>query len=43
MAEHVLVGLASIIILGITAQWLAWEFHLPAILLLLVFVIRPEP
>lgn len=37
MAEHVLVGLASIIILGITAQWLAWKFHLPAILLLLVF------
>ncbi len=37
MAEHVLIGLASIMVLGISAQWLAWKFHLPAILLLLVF------
>lgn len=32
-----LLGLASIIILGIGAEWLAWRLHLPSILLLLVF------
>ena len=34
--EHLLVGLASIVILGIGAQWVAWRLRLPAILLLLV-------
>ncbi|MEE8134991.1 MAG: sodium:proton antiporter [Gemmatimonadales bacterium] len=34
--EHLLVGLASIVVLGISAQWVAWRLHLPAILLLLV-------
>jgi len=34
--EHLLVGLASIVVLGIGAQWVAWRLHLPAILLLLV-------
>jgi len=33
MAENLLFGLASIIILGITAEWLAWRLHLPSILL----------
>lgn len=37
MSEHLLLGLASIIVLGIAAQWLAWRLHLPAILLLLIF------
>ncbi len=37
MAENLLFGLASIIILGITAEWLAWRLHLPSILLLLIF------
>ena len=37
MSEHLLVGLAAIIVLGIGAQWLAWRISLPAILLLLVF------
>ena len=37
MTEHVLLGLASIIILGIGAEWLAWRLRLPSILLLLVF------
>jgi NhaP-type Na+/H+ or K+/H+ antiporter len=37
MSEHLLVGLATIIVLGIGAQWLAWRVSLPAILLLLVF------
>jgi NhaP-type Na+/H+ or K+/H+ antiporter len=37
MAEQLLVGLASIIVLGILAQWLAWRLQLPSILLLLIF------
>ena len=36
MGQHLLVGLASIIVLGIGAQWLAWRLRLPAILLLLI-------
>jgi NhaP-type Na+/H+ or K+/H+ antiporter len=35
MHENVLIGLASIIVLGIGAQWLAWVLRLPSILLLL--------
>lgn len=34
--EHLLIGLASIIVLGIAAQWLSWRLRMPAILLLLV-------
>lgn len=37
MFEHLLVGLSSLIVLGILAQWLAWRLHLPSILLLLLF------
>lgn len=37
MSEHLLVGLAIIVVLGIGAQWLAWRVSLPAILLLLIF------
>ncbi|MEM7348775.1 MAG: cation:proton antiporter [Chloroflexota bacterium] len=37
MHEHELIGLASIAVLGIGAQWLAWRFRLPSILLLLIF------
>ncbi|MEJ2746666.1 MAG: cation:proton antiporter [Anaerolineae bacterium] len=37
MSEHLLVGLAAILILGIGAQWLAWRLRLPSILLLLLF------
>lgn len=36
MAEEALVGLASILFLGVGAQWLAWRLRLPSILLLLV-------
>ncbi len=43
MSEHLLLGLASIIVLGILAQWLAWRWHLPAILLLLVFGFAAGP
>lgn len=35
MSEEILVGLASVLTLGISAQWLAWKTKLPAILLLL--------
>ncbi len=43
MSESVLIGLASVIILGIIAQWVAWRLRLPAILLLLLcgFVAGP--
>ncbi len=43
MSEHLLLGLATIIVLGIVAQWLAWRLHLPAILLLLIFCIVAGP
>jgi len=43
LSEELLYGLASIIVLGIAAQWLAWRFHLPAILLLLVFGMAAGP
>jgi NhaP-type Na+/H+ or K+/H+ antiporter len=37
MQEGVLISLATIVVLGILAQYLAWRFRLPAILLLLLF------
>ncbi len=43
MSEHLLIGLASVLVLGILAQWLAWRLHLPSILLLLVFGILAGP
>jgi len=36
LTEHILVGLASILVLGICARWLAWWVHMPAILFLLL-------
>ncbi len=36
MAENFLVGIGSIFVLGIAAQWLAWRIHLPSILVLLI-------
>lgn len=43
METDVLIGLASIIVLGIAAQWVSWRLHLPSILLLLLsgFVAGP--
>lgn len=35
-AEQVLIGLTSVIVFGIGAQWLGWKLKLPAILLLLI-------
>ncbi len=43
MNEEILVGLASIVALGISAQWLAWRTKLPAILMLLTFGIVAGP
>ena len=36
MGEHALISLASIVVFGIGAQWLAWRIRLPSILLLLL-------
>lgn len=38
-----LVELASVAVLGIGAQWLAWRLHLPSILLLLLFGLAAGP
>ncbi|GIV61359.1 MAG: hypothetical protein KatS3mg044_0225 [Rhodothermaceae bacterium] len=35
--EHIVIGIVSVIVLGISAQWLAWRFKVPSILLLLIF------
>jgi len=43
MLEHLLIGIVSILVLGITAQWLAWRIKAPAILLLLIFGIVAGP
>lgn len=43
MTETLLLGLSSIIALGIAAQWLAWKTKLPAILVLLIFGILAGP
>ena len=43
MHQQVLISLAAIVILGIMAQYLAWRFRLPAILLLLIFGITAGP
>lgn len=37
MTENLLVGLTSVVVLGIGAQWLGWRLRLPSILLLLLF------
>ena len=43
MHEHLLLGLAAVLVCGVGAQWLAWRLRLPSILLLLVvgFVVGP--
>ncbi len=37
MTEHLLIGLAAIIVFGVFVQWISWYFKLPSILLLLLF------
>jgi NhaP-type Na+/H+ or K+/H+ antiporter len=43
LTHNVLVGLASIVVLGIAAQWVAWRLRIPSILLLLGFGILAGP
>ncbi len=43
MTEQLLIALASIITLGIAAEWLAWRIHLPSILMLLIFGFAAGP
>lgn len=43
MTQPLLVGLASIVVLGVSAQWLAWRFRVPSILLLLLFALVAGP
>ncbi len=43
MSEHLLLGLAAILVLGIGAQWLAGRLRLPSILLLLVLGLLAGP
>lgn len=42
-ADQILIGLSSIIVLGVAAQWLAWRLRLPVIVLLLIlgFIMGP--
>lgn len=43
MTPTLFLSMSLILILGITAQWLAWRLHLPSILLLLAFGILSGP
>lgn len=43
MTEHFFIAIASILVFGIGAQWAAWRFNLPAILLLLISGILAGP
>ncbi len=37
MGSNVMFGLTTVLLLGIVAQWIAWRFRLPSIILLLLF------
>ncbi|MFK7804416.1 MAG: cation:proton antiporter [Anaerolineae bacterium] len=43
MHQPIVIGLAVIILLGISAQWFAWRFKIPSILLLLIFGFMAGP
>lgn len=43
MSASLLIGITSILVFGIGAQWVAWRFKLPAILLLLISGILAGP
>lgn len=43
MAETFLIGIASVLLFGIGAQWVAWRFKMPAILLLLLAGLAAGP
>ena len=42
MTQFLLQGLAAIILLGVSAQWLAWRLRLPSLLLLMVAGFAPS-
>ena len=37
MTEKFIIGLSAIVVSGVLAQWVAWKFRFPSILLLLIF------
>jgi NhaP-type Na+/H+ or K+/H+ antiporter len=43
LTEKLLIGIASIVVFGVGAQWLAWRLRLPAILLLLALGFMAGP
>jgi NhaP-type Na+/H+ or K+/H+ antiporter len=43
LTEHILIGFAIIVVLGFVAQWLAWRFNFPSVLLLLLFGFMAGP
>ena len=43
MTEELIIGLAGIVVVGISAQWIAWRFKIPSILLLLFFGFMAGP
>jgi NhaP-type Na+/H+ or K+/H+ antiporter len=43
MAHNILIHLASILVLGVSAQWLAWRLRLPALVVLLAFGLAAGP
>jgi NhaP-type Na+/H+ or K+/H+ antiporter len=43
MAHEILIRLASILVLGVSAQWLAWRLRLPALVMLLAFGLAAGP
>jgi NhaP-type Na+/H+ or K+/H+ antiporter len=43
LSQQLLIALASIVTLGIVAEWLAWRIHLPSILVLLLFGFAAGP
>ena len=43
MHEHLLIGVAAVVVLGVLAQWLAWRLRLPSILLLLMIGLVAGP
>ena len=42
-SEHLLTALASVLVLGTAAQWIAWRMRLPSILLLLLLGVTAGP
>ncbi|MFQ5586470.1 MAG: cation:proton antiporter [Thermodesulfobacteriota bacterium] len=43
MTEELIIGLAGIMVMGISAQWVAWRLKIPSILLLLFFGFMAGP